>query len=57
MEAVERASRDTKSGIGDGLIDGILEAVAKQVAVSETDAFRYGFESAEKNREEKYGIM
>lgn len=57
MEAVERASRNTKSGIGDGLIDGILEAVAKQVAVAETDAFRYGFESAKKDREEKYGIM
>lgn len=48
MEAVERASRNTKGGIGDGLIDGILEAVAKQVAVAETDAFRHGFESAER---------
>lgn len=53
MEAVERASKNTKSGIGDGLIDGILEAVAKQVAVAKTDAFRYGFESAERRTGKK----
>ena len=53
MKTVERASRNTDGCVGDGLIDGILEAVAKRVAVAETDAFRYGFESAENDREEK----
>lgn len=48
MKVIERADRNTKGGIDDGLINGILEAIAKQVVVAETDAFLYGFESAKK---------
>ena len=48
MKAIERAGWNTKGGIDDGLINGILGAIAKQVVVAETDAFLYGFESAKK---------